>query len=150
MMLRVVAVALSVVALAACGGDDEAPAGEAWPGPPRPAPDGQVAVDGFNDYAQSAQASWTRSALLSTAEFLRLEDREGTTSVVLEQPAEGGSRTDVMVTEDGLLGDSIRATRYVLDFERQEDGRWRLLSARWSQRCWPNRGHQDFSPEPCV
>jgi hypothetical protein len=54
------------------------------------------------------------------------------------------------VTKTGLLDDSVAAVRYTLAFERDGDGTWVLRSASWAQRCAPDRGHDGFSPEPCV
>jgi hypothetical protein len=48
-----------------------------------------------------------------------------------------------------VLDDSVRAKRYELDFVRAGD-KVRLRAARWTQQCWPGRGHQDFSTELCV
>jgi hypothetical protein len=117
--------------------------------PPQADESGHMPVDGFNDYlAQNPELA--RSPILATVEFARLKDpRALTTTVreeapVLEQP----QTVRVVLTEDGLPDDSIRAIRYVLDYERT-GGRWRLGSARRLQRCQPGRGHQRFSPAPC-
>jgi len=56
----------------------------------------------------------------------------------------------VTVTKEGLADDSVGALRYVLEFERQASGSWRLRSAAWAQRCQGGRGHQDFTPELCI
>jgi len=50
---------------------------------------------------------------------------------------------------DRVLDDSVRAKRYELDFVQVGD-KVRLRAARWTQQCWPGRGHQDFSIELCV
>jgi hypothetical protein len=117
--------------------------------PPQPDESGHMPVDGFNDYL-SQNPELARSPIRATIEFARLRDpRALTTTVreeapVLEQP----QTVRVVLTEDGLPDDSIRAIRYVLDYERTGN-RWRLESARRLQRCQPGRGHQRFSPAPC-
>jgi hypothetical protein len=63
---------------------------------------------------------------------------------------ESVDQADVVVTLDGLLDDSVRATRFDVHLTRQSDQSWRIDSARWSQQCQPNRGHQDFTPALCV
>jgi hypothetical protein len=149
-MIRVGTVAAAVLLLAACGGDDEsAPAG--WLGPPKASSDGVVSVAEFNKYADDTdEPAFERSPLLTALEFLGVDNRStATTSLVLTRPPEGGDTAEMTATLDGLLDDSIRAERYVLELERREDV-WRLRSARWAQRCWPDRGHQDFSPELCL
>jgi hypothetical protein len=54
-----------------------------------------------------------------------------------------------MVTQRGLLDDSVAAERYLLGLQRDGDV-WRLSSARWMQSCRPGRGHEEFSPVDCV
>jgi hypothetical protein len=139
-------VALSL-GLAGCGKDDNE---ATWPGPPDPAADGTVAVDGFVEYTGDVDENWEGSAAMSAAEFLRLDERtvvrttiEGTAS------AEGAGPETVVVTFDGLLDDSVRAERWTLTFSADGET-YRLDDAQRTQRCQPGRGHQDFSPELCV
>ena len=104
-----------------------------------------------NVYVDRADAAWTRSPLLMAVEFLGLRSPEAaTTSIDLESAAEGRDDAAVTVKLDGLLDDSVRGVRTVLALDRQADETWRLRSARREQRCWPERGHQEWSPEPCV
>ena len=63
--------------------------------------------------------------------------------------AEGTGPEAVVVTLDGVLDDSVRAQRWMLTFTPQGDV-YELTEARLAQRCRPGRGHQGFSPEPCV
>jgi hypothetical protein len=149
-MIRAALLAAAVLLLVACGGEDE-PAAPGWLGPPKASASGEVSVVGFNKYADGLkEPAFERSPLLTALEFLGLDNREAaTTSLVLTRPPEGGQTAEMTATLDGLLDDSIRAERYVLELERRDDA-WRLASARWAQRCWPDRGHQDFSPELCL
>jgi hypothetical protein len=123
-----------------------------WEGSPEFDPSGDVPIDEFNAYLESAQPPWASSPLRTALEFLSLDDPDArTTTVVMETGSpEGGDQAVVTVTEDGLADDSVRALRFVLKVERQADGGWRLLSAVWSQRCQGGRGHQQFTPELCV
>lgn len=144
--------------LAACGEKDEPSAttpatsepapGSEWAGPPPGL--GKLDVAAFNTYAANVDERWERSPLLTGAEFARLDrERASTTSVVAKAPAEGGSSARVVVTLDGLLDDSIRATRFVLELERAR-GTWRLTSAAREQRCHEGRGQTGFEPKRCV
>jgi hypothetical protein len=142
------ALCLTFVALAGCsadgGGEDE------WTGPPEPAADGSVAVDGFADYQDGVDELWERSAELAAAEFLRLEERTAVrTTIAGRSEGEGGGPRGVTVTLDGLLDDSVRAERWLLLFE-PEGETYALGSAVRTLRCQPGRGHEDFSAEPCV
>ena len=110
-----------------------------------------MTVARFNDYVESSDAAWTRSPLLMAIEFLDVAIPEAArTSIDLERSGEGEDEASVTVTLDGLLDDSVRSVRTVLALERQADETWRLRSARREQRCWPERGHEEWSPAPCV
>ncbi len=132
--------------LAACSSSAE----DEWAGPPRPGDGGRLGVEDFNDYLAEYD-EYARSPVIAATEFLRLDRTTGaaTTSVVAEATAEGSGPTTVTVTLDGLPDDSVRAQRYVLVLGPDGDN-WKLTSAVTAQRCWPGRGHQTFSTEPCV
>ena len=55
----------------------------------------------------------------------------------------------VTVTHDGLFDDSIAATRMRI-IVKYENGQWVKGEISQTQRCWPGRGHQDFSTEFCI
>jgi hypothetical protein len=146
-VLAYAACVLAATALASCGTDTEKPA---WAGPPDPAADGTVSVDDFTAYLDDVDERWEGSAAMAAAEFLRLDMRTATTTTIEGRAsAEGTGPETVAVTLDGLLDDSVRAERWTLTFEPEGDG-FRLTSAAWAQRCQTGRGHEDFSPEPCV
>jgi hypothetical protein len=125
--------------------------GAAWEGPPAADESGSIPVDTFNAFLETADPRLSRSPIRAAVEFVGLEEPAAlTTSVVQEQPSiEGGDEVIVTVTSDGLPDDSVRAVRYVLEF-RQEEAGWRVHAATTAQACQPGRGHQDFSPEPCI
>jgi predicted small secreted protein len=148
------ALLLCAVALAGCGGSDDSSGNgndEAiWSGAPDPSADGTVAVDGFAEFTAGVEEHWEGSAAMAAAEFLRLDQRTATkTTIEGTAPAEGSGPQTVVVTLDGLLDDSVRAERWTLTFVPDGDV-YELTEAQWAQQCQPNRGHQDFSPEPCV
>ena len=137
---------LSAAAFAGCAPSDE----RTWAGPPDPEPDGSVAVEDFVEHAENVDELWERSPVIAAAEFLHLGERSATrTSVVATTTGEGAGPHSVIVTLDGLLDDSVRAERWTLEFE-PENETYVLASATWAQRCQPERGHQDFTAEPCV
>ena len=132
---------VAVLVLTACGSGAKTP--ERW--------SGKVDVAGFNAFLDRVKPDASHSPLAAAAEFLRLDRSTAqTTSLVSRRNGEGGGPATVIVTLDRLPDDSIRAVRYLLRFERQKNGTWRLRSAFRRQRCWPGRGHQGFTPEPCV
>jgi len=109
---------------------------------------GTLPVDAFNARAESVDEPWERDLAKLTDEFLALGEQEsGSRSF---QSSSSGDSASVSLVIDGLGDDSVRARSYQLTFTRREDGTWRIQSARWTQRCQQGRGHQSFSPEPCV
>ena len=103
-----------------------------WAGPPRPDDRGRLDVAGFNDYLDSHPEHAT-APIVAATRFLRLDRAPAaTTSVVARASAEGAGPTTVTVTLDGLFDDSVRAERFVLAFEQDADGGWRLTSAESS------------------
>ena len=144
--LAYAAFSLATLVLAGCGKSDTA----TWAGPPDPGPGGTVAVEDFAAYEQDVDEHWEGSAAMAAAEFLRLDERTAaTTTIEGRTSAEGAGPETVTVTLDGLFDDSVRAERWTLTFEPDGEN-YVLTDATWAQRCQPGRGHQDFSPEPCV
>jgi hypothetical protein len=144
------AVSLSLVALAGCDGNGDGNGDSAWAGPPEPAADGSVSVAEFAEYQDGVEERWEASAELIAAEFLRLDDRTAVrTTIAGVGVGEGAGPRTVTVTFDGLLDDSVRGERWTLVFEPEDEG-YRLESAVRTLRCQPSRGHDDFTPEPCV
>lgn len=149
MRLTVVSL-LCALALAGCDGSRD-DSGSAWSGPPAPSADGTVSVDGFAAYQDGVDEDWERSAALAAAEFVRLGERTAARATIDARAGsgEGGGPQVVVVTLDGLLDDSVRAERWTLRFE-QEDDTYVLGHALREQRCQPGRGHQEYSPAACV
>jgi hypothetical protein len=148
--VRLVACAASIVALAAAGCGSDTAVDVVWGGPPEPGPDGVVAVDGFASFQRDVEEHWEGSAAMAAGEFLRLDERTATTTTIEGQAsAEGTGPQTVVVTLDGLLDDSVRAERWTLGFE-EEDNVYVLTAALREQRCQPGRGHQAFSADDCV
>jgi len=149
-LLGSAAVLLSALALAGCSNDVDNDQAAAWAGPPDPAADGTVAVDGFVEYTDGVEEHWEGSPAMSAGEFLRLDERDAArTSIASATPAEGTGPATVVVTLDGLFDDSVRAERWTLTFTPDGDV-YELSAAEWAQRCQPGRGHQAFTPEPCI
>jgi hypothetical protein len=142
------ALLVSAAVLAGCGNDVDVEL--VWAGPPDPESGGIVSTNGFAAYQESVDEHWERSAAMAAAEFLRLDERTAVrTTIDGKAPAEGLGPQTVTVTLDGLLDDSVRAERWTLAFE-QDDETYRLTNALREQRCQPDRGHQGFSADDCV
>jgi hypothetical protein len=109
---------------------------------------GVLPVDAFNANAERVDEPWERDLAKITDEFLAIREQEsGGRSF---NSTSSGDSASASLLVDGLGDDSVRARRYELTFTRRADGTWRIDSATWVQRCHAGRGHQDFSPEPCL
>ena len=111
-------------------------------------PSGVLPVEAFNARAETVDEPWERDLENVTEEFLALGPQENSTRS-FQSTSSGGSGSATLVI-DGLGDDSVRARRYELTFTRRDDGAWKVESAHWVQRCHEGRGHQDFSPVPCL
>lgn len=142
------AFAALTLTLAGCGSDTTVEL--VWGGPPKPNAQGVVPTDGFAAFQTSVDEDWERSAAMAAAQFLRLDERTATrTTIDATASAEGTGPQTVVVTLDGLPDDSVRSERWTLGFDEQ-DGVYTLSSALREQRCRPGRGHEAYTPEPCV
>lgn len=115
-------------------------------------------VDELNDLIDESRATFRVDDLeLLTTTFLRLDavDQLGTEGVRddveidLATEELDGDRVQVDATLTGLGDDSIDARRYEVVWEPVEEG-YRLVDGQVTVRCVEGRGHQDFSPEPCL
>lgn len=117
---------------------------------PLPA-DGTLRVDAFNAYTESIDEPWERDLAALTNAFVEAGASDATQrSFQATSGPEGGGPASASLLLDGLLDDSVRSQRYDLELSRRDDGTWRIDSAAWAQRCQEGRGHQAFTPEPCL
>ena len=123
--------------------------------PPRlpfPLPtDGTLPVEAFNAYTESIDEPWERDLAAVTNAFVEAGASDATQrSFQATSSGEGAVSASASLTLGGLLDDSVRAQRYDLELNARDDGTWSVESATWSQRCQEGRGHQTFTPEPCL
>ena len=60
-----------------------------------------------------------------------------------------GASASVTITFHSLRDDSVRDEEHVVRLEQTDDNRWKPVSDVVRYRCWPGRGHQEFSSELC-
>ena len=149
--MRTCASALALIlALVLCGcgyGDEDDNGGNgssatSWSGPPKPAENGVVEVDEYNEYAESLPAD-ERQPRPMVLEFL--QPREPYQITVNTRP---GGATAVVLRDD-LEDDSVKAERTQVEL-MLVSGEWRLMSAQVMYQCQTGRGHPGFSPELCL
>jgi hypothetical protein len=128
-----------------------APSG-GWDGLEEPLPaDGSLPVEEFNAHAESVEEPWEHDLAATVDEFVG-RDASTAQSVSFQATSgpEGGGPATASLLLAGLLDDSVQARRYDLGLSRRPDGTWRVDDASWAQKCQSGRGHQAFSPEPCL
>ena len=137
----------AVFALAGCGSGSAQH--EEW-NRPQAKPDGTVPISAFNDFLADDGRDFARSPIEAVTKFLRLDNTSAAvTTLKATSPGEVRNFSEVVVTLEGLLDDSVRAARYTIELQRDAGGMWRLRTADWAEQCQPGRGHQDFSPKLC-
>jgi hypothetical protein len=145
--------AVLTLALAGCGADSSS--GDAkqstWPGPSKPRADGTIPIADFNTYLAGDGQAFATSPTAAVTEFLGLDDSSAAvTTMRATSPGEVRNFSEVVTTLEGLLDDSVKASRYTVELQRNDAMQWRVRAAEWAQSCQAGRGHQDYSPEPCV
>jgi hypothetical protein len=145
--------AVLTLTLAGCGSDSGSGDSKqsAWPGPPKPRADGTIPIADFNAYLAGDGQAFATSPTAAVTEFLGLDDSSAAvTTMRATSPGEVRNFSEVVTTLEGLLDDSVKASRYTVELQRNDAMQWRLRAAEWAQGCQAGRGHQDYSPEPCV
>jgi hypothetical protein len=145
--------AVLTLALAGCGSDSGSTGAtqSTWPGPPKPRADGTIPIADFNAYLAGDGQAFATSPTAAVTEFLGLDDSSAAvTTMRATSPGEVRNFSEVLTTLEGLLDDSVKASRYTVELQRNDAMQWRLRAAEWAQSCQAGRGHQDYSPEPCV
>jgi len=60
----------------------------------------------------------------------------------------------VILTQTGLKDDSVQAIRYYVEFQKNPSDpaneTWQMIWAGSQFKCYPQRGHQEWSPELCA
>ncbi|NJM00042.1 MAG: hypothetical protein HC818_01055 [Synechococcaceae cyanobacterium RM1_1_27] len=77
---------------------------------------------------------------------LETEGRRGE-SLVIRYPEP--DQAELRVTVEGLGDDSIQDQRYRIEMTRSE-ANWQIESIGIQVRCRAERGHQNWSPDPCL
>lgn len=113
----------------------------------------ELPVQEFNAQVSAAhtdtEETWTNSALQVALRFIGDHERIAHRSIEIHARPERFDTVTVVVTEEGLLDDSVDGHRYRLSLRRTPEGHWGIESAQKSRKCKPGRGHQSYSNEPC-
>lgn len=109
-------------------------------------------VKEFNAIVKSASeagATWTNNPLLIIENFLHLD---GNGEVVMVFSGEGRmpDKYNYVIHIGGYRNDSVQGERFDITIEKKSAQLWLIQEAKKSWRCWPDRGHDFYSTEPCV
>jgi hypothetical protein len=112
-------------------------------------------IEAFNAWAERAGLRENLAALVALGLPVSSEVRK--ISIEVEYAAgESPMAATVTAVQDGFLDDSVRGERSIWRFERKActacaSGKspWTLRAVEDARRCWPGRGHLEFSREPC-
>ncbi|MEZ5346020.1 MAG: hypothetical protein R2681_10745, partial [Pyrinomonadaceae bacterium] len=93
---------------------------------------------------------WVRSASQVVVKIIgEMEEMRSRTIRLDSENAEDMNSITAVITDDGLLDDSVRAQRLTLKLQKNSQGIWRIESGQKSWSCQSGRGHQDFSAVLC-
>jgi hypothetical protein len=77
------------------------------------------------------------------------EPVEGAYTERMQSRSTDPSTQVVLFTQTGLPDDSVRGERRRLEF-RLKGSSWHLEWVGLQVQCWPGRGHEDWSNQPCL
>jgi hypothetical protein len=108
----------------------------------------------FNQKIEKAAAAdemWVKMPTRVVAELIGKFDQLRTRKIEMESElADATDALTVTVTDDGYADDSVRGEKFKFELKVNEQGVWKVVSAEKTRRCWPDHGHQDYSPAPCL
>lgn len=111
---------------------------------------GALTAPGFNALIDTDAPGWARSPDLTVVQLLDLDRGfDGPVEIYLDQEGADGKDPVLTVTLTRLGDDSIMAVRYRITLHRADDGRFRFVAGKRTQRCHTGRGHQDFNTSRC-
>ena len=79
--------------------------------------------------------------------FRRWDEGRRGESLAIQYPEP--NQAEIIVTLEGLGDDSVQDQRYRIEMIRSE-ANWQIESIGSQVRCVPGRGHQNWSPDPCL
>lgn len=102
----------------------------------------------LNKMLANSREAWAKDPLTIIRRLTNLgRDREAV--IAFQGPGEYPTYYKFVAISNGYLDDSIQGERYDIELEQDASQNWRIISAAKSWRCWPERGHENYSIEPC-
>ncbi|KAI9133179.1 hypothetical protein [Acaryochloris sp. CCMEE 5410] len=86
--------------------------------------------------------------------LVELPDTEGDSQKRTSVSIQKGQSAVVMMSQVGLADDSVQGLRYRFEFEPQgmieDEEKWQLVWMGRQQLCWPGRGPEKWTNQPCL
>ena len=112
-----------------------------------------ININRFNNLIRignQRREAWVKSATQVVVRLIGDMSEVKTRNIRFIAPsAENVDSITAVVTDDGLLDDSVRSERLRLQLRRDSASVWSVISGKRAWRCQQRRGHQDFSAVPC-
>lgn len=93
--------------------------------------------------------SWAQSALQVALKLVGDSQECRERRIEIQSTPEAFRDAHIVIIEEGLMDDSVFGIRYELMLRLGKHG-WMVESADKTWKCWPGRGHQYYSDEPCL
>jgi hypothetical protein len=101
--------------------------------------------------AVKAGESWVRSPMGVAMRIVGPFEEMKTRDIKFEAASsEANNAVTLTVVNEGLLDDSVRGEKFVYELRKSTSGVWKVTAANKAWRCWPDRGHDNYSTVPCV
>lgn len=104
----------------------------------------------LNSLTSNSNIDFTRESpreiVLSLFGFSELRESQQQ-DIQVDYPCE--NQAVVTLTQTGLLDDSVAGMRYRVEFVASGNN-WEMIWAGKQHKCYPNRGHTDWSTELCL
>jgi hypothetical protein len=75
---------------------------------------------------------------------------EGNQRFTFESSTEADGTVVVVATTEGLADDSLAGAKHRMRVRHDQFGAWERRPVEQSVRCQQDRGHQEWTPEPCT
>lgn len=102
------------------------------------------------DIGARDRQEWVRSASQVVVKLAgEMEEMRSRTIQLLSASAENTDTITAVITDEGLLDDSVSAQKLRLELRKNSSGIWKITSGQKSWSCQTGRGHKDFSAVMC-
>ena len=91
---------------------------------------------------------WKMDPVIVSLKFTGRFEGQKQTIERINESAESLDKTLIFITNEGLLDDSVMGIKYKIVLKK-EGNVWLIQNAGKAVKCWPGRGHSNYSAEPC-